>query len=145
MSNTYCVVPLHKDCADWLDEEEVIHPPPSSNYRSPTLADIEQVLSSLEGYVFSIRRCVVTIGWIADISSANSPNNGPWTELVLDEDAPQGAFSFSGGWRETIFTIIERLSQICGPFAVADGANAKPYLVVPGLPLEKILTEYESR
>ncbi len=144
MSNSYYVVPLQSECAAWLEEEGVSHPPASAKYRLPSLEEVEVVLSALEEYGFSIRRCNVTPGWIVDIFSKEDPSKGPWTELVLS-DAPQVAFSFSGGWHEPIFTVVEKLSHVCGPLAVADGADATPYLVVPGLSLETMLVGYDSR
>lgn len=84
MSTVYIVLPLDGDCAAWLDEYGVSHPPASANYRTPTLAEVEQVLSDLEGYEFTITRC--NQGWYVVISATATPGAGPWTELDLSDE-----------------------------------------------------------
>jgi hypothetical protein len=148
MSTTYCPVPLNEECAAWLDAERVSHPPVSASYRNPTPTEIIQVLGSLRDYQYEICTNLEHRTWDAHLSWAANPSRGPSTTIALadyrGDDSPC-QFCFYGGWLEVIFLVLERLSHICGPLALADGACGIPYLIQPGTGLDIMIREYETR
>ena len=148
MGTMYLAIPLNEKSAAWLDSEGVSRPSLSAEYRNPTPREIEHALGSLAGYKYEIRRNLEQRTWYADISWAQNPSKGPWTEIVIRDyradDVPH-EFSFSKGWLEVIFLVIERLSRTCGPIVITDDSCALPYLVRPGMALETMINEYNAR
>jgi hypothetical protein len=148
MSTTYCIMPLNEECAAWLDSEGLSHPPVSPRFRDPTATEITDVLRALPDYEYEIWCNPHHKTWDAHVAWAADPSHGPHTTICLldycGDDTPH-RFYFSGGWREVIFLVIERLSRVCGPLAVADGGCGIPYLVQPGMAADIMIREYEAR
>jgi hypothetical protein len=135
MGTSYHPFCLNDEVIQWLDSEGVSHPPASGAFRNPTPIEIEAVLGALPGYTYKISRNLEEHTWYADVAWKKDPPHGPWAEISISDyrgdDLPH-VFHFTKGWEEPIFLIMERLSHICGPLAVADGSDATPYLVTSG-------------
>jgi hypothetical protein len=146
MGVLYVVVPLDTEAAAWLDSEGIGHPQPSPENRNPTREEIVEVLSELPDYKFDVR--CENGSWYADVSCAMSPSTGPWTEIVVRDyrssDQPHG-ISFTKGWLEIILLVTERLTRYCGPLVITDDSCALPYLVQPGMVVERMIAEYNVR
>ncbi len=148
MGTLYIVVPLNDESAVWLRSEGVFHPPFSAKNRNPTPREIETVLAGLPDYKFEISRNRERRTWYADVSWAQNPAEGPWTEIAIrdyrDDDLPH-EFYFTRGWLEIILLVTERLSHFCGPLVITDDSCTLPYLVRPGMTLVTMIDGYNAR
>lgn len=145
MSVTYLVAPLLSENLAWFDQTGIARPPVSADYRMPTTTEVWSVLTKLPGYSFSVthpeKNCCDFF-----ILSAGGPMRKRWgTVLIVSDDPQKKVLSFHGGRLELIFLIIDRLTQICGPLAVADDSYPVPYLVTGSIPIRKMIEEYNSR
>jgi len=146
MGVLHSVLPLDASCVEWLDSEGVAHPPPTTTSRYPTPREIAAELQQLGDYAFDLSADLSSGEWLATIVSANSQTEA-WASLRVknysDDDRPH-EFYFPKGWPEVIFTVVERLTQHCGPLVVVDDSAVRPVIVCPNDPLQELLQHYNA-
>lgn len=136
--------------AAWLEENGLPLPEGADRSRLPTVAEIRRVLEALPDYQVEYH---VTTGehgcWEADVSWAEAPDRGPWTNLQVlnftaDESVP-AELCFSRGSPEVVVLILERISRLCGPFVLVDDSAMVPLIVSPSMCIEHALRDWDAR
>ena len=141
MGTLYTVVPLGKQCADWLDTEGVSHPPVSDMPRYPTPREILEELHCLPDCTVSFDSDAQTHEWSAQIDAAA----GAWAQIrirdFMSDDLPH-EFYFSKGSPEVVFLVTERLARRCGTFVVVDDSGCRPVVVAPGADPKDLIRDH---
>ena len=141
MGTLYTVLPLDKQCADWLDSECVKHPLVGDSPRYPTPREISEELHRLADFIVSIDANAETHEWTAQV---NAPA-GAWAQIRIRDfrsvDLPH-AFYFTKGSPEVVFIVTERLAARCGALVVVDDSNCRPVVVEEGMDPQKLTRDY---
>jgi hypothetical protein len=132
MGVLYTVTPTTGEVADWLVDTGVTLPV-GGDSRFPLIAEIRDVLGSLDGFTSEYDDNGIGSSWQAMITSLEDPESGAWTCLNIthqkDPSEPQDIW-FEKGYPELIVTIVSRLAVMCGTLVVIPDTGCPP-LVVP--------------
>jgi hypothetical protein len=132
MGVLYIVTPTTGEVVDWLVDTGVTLPVDNAS-RFPLIAEIRDVLDSLEGFTSEYDDNGIGSSWQAMITSLEDPESGAWTRLNIthqkDPSEPQDIW-FEKGHPELIVTIVSRLAVMCGTLVVIPDTGCPP-LVVP--------------
>ena len=143
MSVLRTVLSMDATCIEWLDREGVPHPEPPPIPRLPTPREVTEVLQQLPGYTASVSASLTSGKWSAEISATDF-SNPAWAVLrVCDyhSDNQPHELYFPDGWREVIFSVVERLSHYCGPLVVVDDSGGPLIVVRPNDSIEDLLRQ----
>jgi len=142
MGVIYSILPVNGETRDWLADMGCMVEGISS--RSPSLVEIEDALSSLDGYRLEKDKKVVGSAWDVWIEGNTETTKEKWTRLTItslsDGSKPQ-EFYFSKGSPELIFEVVAKITNWTGTLAVApDGESA--FLIPPQADLKKLFGEW---
>ena len=145
MGSLYIVVPLHKDCTDWLDREGISYPA-AADPRMPSPRELKGILLGLDGFKATFRDEQPPGKWSVAIESTD-PEKGEWSSLYVSDyisDEEPCDFYFSKGHAEVAFTVVKRLTPICGAMVVCTDCDAWPVVVRPEDSVEDLVTQLEN-
>jgi hypothetical protein len=134
MGVLYTITPTTGEVADWLVDTGVTLPVGSAS-RFPLIAEIRDVLDSLEGFTSAYDDNGIGSSWQAMIMSIEDPESGAWTRLNItcqkDPSEPQDIW-FEKGYPELIVRIVSRLAEMCGTLVVIPDTGCPPLVVLSG-------------
>ena len=133
------------DVADWLAESGASLPADTST-RWPLLAEIRDVLDSLEGFTVDYTDNGIGSSWQAMITSADDPDTGGWTLMNIthqkEPSEPQEIW-FEKGFPELIVDILTRLSSKCGTLVIIPDTGCSPLVVPPRADPSRLCAQWE--
>lgn len=136
MGVSYLVFTLNDESAAWLQKNgtKVDHSDGRSRY--PTLSELREVLSSLDGYASEERTGGNSVdfeisdiddngsGWSATIWAKSEDN-----KLTFPDDDEVVRFTFHKGDPELVVLICEKLTRRCGPLVLILDFDGRALLV----------------
>ncbi len=139
MGVLYSVFPLHKDCTDWLDQEDIPYPS-VSNPRLPTPRELETAIENLEAFS--------TPDADSELIQSTDPDRPDlYTRLIITEQGSEDEpckFYFSKGADEVVLKVIQKVTAMCGPLVVLDDSATWPVVVCPEDSFDELLLRYRN-
>lgn len=129
MSQTWVVVPLDADCAAWLDQLGVPHPPPTST-TGPVAADVSAALDDLG----DLEREMSGSAAQRYVTVSDPADRGRRTELSIREHAPGEPVSlgFRNGPQELLERIVRAVAARCRPLVLVAASDPEPIVCTSG-------------
>jgi len=148
MGVLYVVIPLTDECSEWLESEDVPHPPPAATNRYPTPAEMADALANLPGYRAEIFKSLERGSWYADVSWAADRMAAAGNMVCLhgyrSEHEPE-QFYIDKGPIELALQIAANLAVRCGPLVVTADSDCVPVVVTAGADIIALVQEREDR
>lgn len=129
MGVVYIPLPLDADIKQWLNEENMAYPEDKPS-RLPSLEEIKNVLSGLEGFDISFSEEKTGKLWEVLVEENNKKPQKQWTTLVIQELRKENnEFVFEKGSPELILKILIKLTKYTGALLLATDSGHKPIII----------------